>query len=68
MYRRAASAAAVMQCRESGTDHGVVDMALEDIVDGRCGAKAIGRRDDLRDFYEELHKSLGRMRSTCSRP
>ena len=51
-----------------GTDHGVVDMAIEDIVDGRCGARAIGRREDFRDFYEEVHKSLGRMRSTCDRP
>jgi hypothetical protein len=47
---------------------GLIDMTLEDIVDGRCGTRAMGRPEDFQSFYQELHRSLGKMMKCCDPP
>jgi hypothetical protein len=42
-----------------------IDMALDDIVDGRCGSKPIGRPADFADFYASIHKALGELLALC---
>jgi hypothetical protein len=43
-----------------------IDLAMEDIVDGRCGPQVMVARKDVLFLYRELHKLLGRRLSRCS--
>jgi hypothetical protein len=42
-------------------------MTIDDIVEGRCGERAIGRPADFADFYLSLQRYLGDMIAMCER-